>query len=179
MIYFTSDLHFNHNKDFIYQARGFENIEEHNKTIVENFNSAVAAGDEVYILGDIMLGDNESGIEYLKQLNGKKHIILGNHDTPARIQLYESLGIDCKYADIIKRGKWQFYLSHYPTLVNNYNEELVKFYCLCGHSHTQDKFDTIKNKCYNVGVDAHENYPINIEYIINDLKLYRKNIYNI
>ena len=35
MIYFTSDLHFNHNKDFIYQARGFENIEEHNKTIVE------------------------------------------------------------------------------------------------------------------------------------------------
>ena len=38
-IYFSSDLHFSHNKDFIYKARGFTSIEEHDEEIIKRFNS--------------------------------------------------------------------------------------------------------------------------------------------
>ena len=61
MIYFTSDLHFNHNKNFIYESRGFKSIEEHDKEIIKNWNNIIKDNDDVYILGDLMLGDNEYG----------------------------------------------------------------------------------------------------------------------
>ena len=55
-IWFSSDLHFNHNRQFIYQARGFETLEEMNQTIIERFNSLVKPEDDLYLLGDTMLG---------------------------------------------------------------------------------------------------------------------------
>ena len=73
MIYITSDLHLGHNKDFLYTPRGFSSIEEHDKAIVENYNSIVQDDDEVYILGDVMLNDNESTHELVKSLKGKIH----------------------------------------------------------------------------------------------------------
>lgn len=76
MIYLTSDTHFCHNKDFLYEPRGFQSIEEHDEAIVKNWNSIVTPDDEVYHLGDVMLNDNTKGLGYLKQLNGKIHIIL-------------------------------------------------------------------------------------------------------
>ena len=39
MIYFTSDLHLDHDKDFIYKERGFEDIHSHNFAILNNWNS--------------------------------------------------------------------------------------------------------------------------------------------
>ena len=89
MIYFSSDLHFNHNKDFLYKPRGFDSIDAMNMAVVSNWNSVVTNEDDVYILGDLMLGDNEAGISLLKMLNGKLHIILGNHDTESRRELYK------------------------------------------------------------------------------------------
>ena len=35
MIWFTSDLHLGHDKDFIVKARGFETVEEMNAEIVK------------------------------------------------------------------------------------------------------------------------------------------------
>lgn len=62
MEWFSSDLHFGHNKDFIYQARGFNSIEEHDKAIVDNWNSIVDEDDDVYLLGDLMLNSDDAGI---------------------------------------------------------------------------------------------------------------------
>ena len=98
-IWFVSDTHFGHQKDFLFGPRGFTNFEEHDTAIIENWNSVVAPNDEVYHLGDVMLGDNEHGIECLKKLNGKIHILIGNHDTDTRIELYSQcpnvVSIDC------------------------------------------------------------------------------------
>lgn len=35
-MYFTSDLHLNHDKEFIYKNRGFNSINEMNNTIIRN-----------------------------------------------------------------------------------------------------------------------------------------------
>ena len=75
MIYFTSDLHLGHNKPFMYEPRGFKSIQEHDKAIIDNINSIVTNEDDLYILGDIIMGDQDRGIELLKSINGKKTII--------------------------------------------------------------------------------------------------------
>lgn len=174
MIYFTSDLHFGHNKPFLYEPRGYKNIEEHDQNIINNWNSLIKPEDEVYILGDLMLGNNNYGIECVRQLNGTLHLVYGNHDTDARKLLYQENNLHCLgYASVLKFDKYSFYLSHYPTLVGNFDEEGAnkKKFCLCGHSHTQDKFLHFSlGKAYHVELDAHNNYPVSIFDVIQDIK---------
>ena len=38
------------------------------KTIVENWNAVINDEDYVYVLGDLMLSDDELGIEFIKSL---------------------------------------------------------------------------------------------------------------
>lgn len=49
-IYLTSDLHFCHDKDFIYEPRGFKCVEDMNETIVKNWNGLITEDDDVYIV---------------------------------------------------------------------------------------------------------------------------------
>lgn len=90
--WFISDTHFFHEKMLTFEkADGhkcrseFANIEEHNAIIVERWNQWVKPGDKVWHLGDVALG--LSGGEYetklhplLNSLNGRKDLIIGNHD---------------------------------------------------------------------------------------------------
>ena len=163
-----------HNQAFLYEPRGFTSIEEMNEAIVERWNSVVKPDDMVFHLGDIILNDNEKGIEYLKRLNGQLCVIWGNHETSARQQLIEKLPIiTLGYAHQFKHGKWTFYLSHYPTKVSNYDDtKWHKMWCLCGHVHTQDKFLDVADSCYHVEMDAHNCYPVNIEQIKEDIRQY-------
>ena len=62
-IYLTSDLHLNHNKEFVYFPRGFKSVYEMNDTIISNWNKTVSGDDDVYLLGDIMLGNSQEGIK--------------------------------------------------------------------------------------------------------------------
>ena len=170
-IWFTSDLHFGHDKDFCYAPRGFDNVQEHDETILKNFNSVVNDEDDVYILGDLMLGPNPvQSIANIARLKGHKHIIIGNHDTINKIKNYqEYCGIyHIDYATMIKYRKYSFYLSHYPTLCANYDDG-KKIWNLHGHTHSKEKFSDF-SQCYNVALDAHNNFPIEIEDIINDIK---------
>ena len=175
MIYFTSDTHFCHNKPFLYEPRGFKSIEEHDETIVKNWNSIVKPEDEVYHLGDVMLIDNEKGIKYLKSLNGKIHLILGNHCTNTRIELYKTCPniVSIDYAKELKIGKYFFWLCHYPTITANYDDDkpwakhLIDIY---GHTHQQSKFYNDNPYMYCVCLDAHNNYPVSLEQILADIQ---------
>lgn len=147
-----------------------------NKAIIERWNNLITEEDDVYILGDITLSDIDSGIECLKQLRGKIHIIRGNHDSEARIKMYEACHnvvevCDAKY---LKVGKQSFFLSHYPCLTSNFdvdkplNRRIVN---LCGHVHSQDKWlDWDKGLIYHVEMDAHNCTPVNIETVIEEIK---------
>lgn len=175
--WFTSDLHFNHDREFIWKARGFSSVEEMNEAIVERFNSMVAPCDFTYILGDVMLGPNlEAGIELLKRLNGGKIIIRGNHDSNRRIDAYRDLGIpvfDALRADF--KG-YHFYLSHYPTLTANLEKESLR-QCtinLFGHTHQKSNFYMDMPFMFNCGVDSHDCYPVSLEQAIKEMKAKEK-----
>ncbi len=178
MIYLTSDLHFGHNKEFIYKPRGFSSIEEHDQTIIKNWNTVVKDDDDVIILGDLMLMDDEHGIDCLRSLKGNKYYIRGNHDTDNRVKLYErpdkgnlyNLG----YAHLLNYCKYHFYLSHYPTLTTNFDDRgslKKRTLNLFGHTHSKEEFFQSNNPgMYNVALDAHSCYPINIEIIIEEME---------
>ena len=53
MIYFTSDQHLGHPAIISMQNRPFQDVEDMNRTIINNYNSVVHKDDVVYILGDI------------------------------------------------------------------------------------------------------------------------------
>ena len=89
-VYVTSDLHFSHNKEFLYGPRGFSSVEDMNSEIVRRWNSVVTGEDDVFVLGDLMLSDNVSGMNCLSQLKGNIHVIRGNHDTDNRIKKYKT-----------------------------------------------------------------------------------------
>ena len=173
-IWLTSDTHFGHDREFIWGPRGFKNVYEMNEAIVKNWNAVVEPDDDVYLLGDVMLGDNEVGIKLLKQLKGNIHIILGNHDTAARQALYNECYnvVDIKYADVIKYKGYTFYLSHYPTMTSNLEKEFGK-HCilnLFAHTHQQTNFYEGEPFCYHVGMDSHNCTPVNLEQVLEDIK---------
>jgi calcineurin-like phosphoesterase family protein len=175
-IFLTSDLHFWHDKNFIWEARGFSSIEEMNYKIIANWNSIVGPEDEVYILGDLMLGNNEFGLECLRLLNGNIHIIIGNHDNSIRIKEYCKLPNirEVTYSSMIKYHKYHFYLSHYPTLTSNLDADkplTKRIINLCGHTHTKDPYENFHlGLIYNVGMDAHNCYPILLDKVIENIK---------
>lgn len=177
--YFTSDWHFNHNREFIYKPRGFDCIDDMNEAIIERYNKIVTDEDIVYVLGDLCLGGGSEEILYenkklIESLNGSLKVILGNHDTSNRIQMYQ----ECKnvevlgYADLIKFGKYHFYLSHYPTLTTNLDDNKSlkhRILNLYGHTHQGSNFYNDNPTMYHVGVDSHRCKPINIELIISEM----------
>lgn len=166
-IFLTSDTHFGHNRSFIYEKRGFNDIYSHDQNIIHNWNSVVKPNDEVYHLGDVMLGSNEYGIERLKQLNGKIYIIRGNHDTNPRIELYKDCDnvIDVYDALYLRWKKYHFYLTHYPCFTGSLEKDSLKgMTCnFFGHTHQKEKFYQDIPFMYSVGVDSNNCTPINIE----------------
>lgn len=174
-MFFTSDLHLGHDKEFIYKPRGFNTVKEHDAAIIERWNKVVNREDTVYILGDLIMNDQEAGIEKLKQLNGKKIMIYGNHDTTNKVAKYRSIGIkDLGYASVFRYKNIDFYLSHYPTLTDYfyYNSSIKNSIInLHGHTHKKETFGQIVNPfIYNVALDAHDCAPVDIEQIILDIK---------
>ena len=188
-IFITSDTHFGHDREFIYGPRGFTSIEEHDKEIIRRWNEVVGPDDTVFHLGDVMLGDNTHGMECLRQLNGTIYIVAGNHDTPTRLALYETLenvhvftpavggaAIPGMTAGAIyfKYKKYNFYLSHHPTITSNLEAgpflrmHLINLY---GHTHQMTKFYEERPYMFHVGMDSNNCTPILLDDAIALMKL--------
>ena len=105
MIWFASDHHFGHaalltfTKDDGSHARpGFRDVDHMNETMIANHNRVVGQTDSVYFLGDVGFGKTTLAA-VLPRLNGKKRLILGNHD----------------YSD---RQMIRFYLEHFQKIMS-------------------------------------------------------------
>jgi calcineurin-like phosphoesterase family protein len=140
------------------------------KTITFNHNELVAPEDDVYLLGDLMLNDNERGLNYLASLHGKLHIIRGNHDTDTRVALYKELPnvVEVLDATYLKYKGYHFYLTHFPCITANLEKESLK-QCtinIHGHTHSKDKFYQDIPFCFHCGADAHNNKPVLLDDVI-------------
>jgi calcineurin-like phosphoesterase family protein len=80
-LFLTSDTHINHSK--LIEQRGFASIEEHDNTIINNWNSVVRPQDVVVHLGDVVLGAGDKSKEvcenFYNRVNGHIFQLWGNH----------------------------------------------------------------------------------------------------
>ena len=111
-----SDTHFGHTNSWAKfklpngdPLRPFTSTEEMDETMVERWNAKVGPNDTVYHLGDVVI--NRKSLHHVKRLNGKKRLILGNHDI-FKNQDYRDVGFDTLYG--VRVFVDQFILSHIP-----------------------------------------------------------------
>ena len=121
--------------------RGFASEEEMNEYMITKWNEKVRKKDEVVILGDFSLGGVEETKALLDRLQGKLHLILGNHD-----RVMESKKMDLsrfewvkRYAELSDNGR-KVVLCHYPVFCYNGQYRLdrngnPRTYMLYGHVH--------------------------------------------
>ncbi len=175
-VWVTSDLHLGHDKSFVWGARGFDSVQKMNQTIIKNLQKVIIKPtDELYICGDVTLGEIDR--ELLWQIPGRVHVILGNHDTDTRAQVYKNLGWSVsygeriKYTDSTKKGQMSFLLTHYPTLTANPGDRLNQCVVnISGHTHSPQKWKPEYPFIYNVGCDANDCSPVALSTIVNFMK---------
>ena len=102
VVRFIADLHLGHVN--MATRRGFASVEEHDNHIITQWNSVVAKRDVTYILGDVTM-EKKASYALLDQLNGVKHVVLGNHDrrqdVPHLLQHVESVAGMVQYKGFI------------------------------------------------------------------------------
>jgi len=134
--------------------RPYANADEMNWKLIANWNSMVQPDDTVWHLGDFSFMNQEKTFSVLRQLNGKKHFISGNHDKKVTDQiakseegkkLFEFYG---QYAEIKVDGQ-KIVLCHYPIL--SWNGAGKGSWMLHGHCH--NNLNNKGNTRVDVGVD--------------------------
>ena len=176
-IWFSSDWHINHNKDFIFKARGFNSVQEHNRFILETVNEQIAADDTLFYLGDMFLNStDELAGSFLRQIRCKNlFYILGNHESlikkmdsnyytrnefNANDRNWKVLG---KRKNISIDGQF-IVLDHFP--IYSWENMGKGSWLCCGHSHSGANSFHAERKSLDVGID---NYPKLLEF--RDLKV--------
>jgi len=80
-VFFIADLHFGHKNIIGFCRPQFQDEFEMADKLIVNWNKVVGPKDVVYVLGDVAFGKNN--LHYMSQLNGRKHLVMGNHDVYA------------------------------------------------------------------------------------------------
>lgn len=172
-VYFIADLHIAHKNIIKYQrnrieAMGLkddEDLETHDKYILDMWNRTLKRGDHVYVLGDFVMTKGNTDwarkiFHHLKTCGCHIHLIVGNHDAVALKfpDMFESID----YVKLVKFKKNVFpflhdnfhvVMCHYPMLT--WEGKCGGSAMLHGHSHINSPWE---NDCedlrINVGFDT-------------------------
>lgn len=162
-LWFTSDFHAFHDREFIWKKRGFASSERHVDALVSMVNDRAQPEDIVFHLGDLSLNcDAEKLTAFMKRIRCRHFLSLwGNHYSPSRSMMQaETLALGERpslpwmvYAqevfpwrlraspNLVLMGdaihavvdNTPVHMSHYPHAV--WDRAHHGAYHLCGHSH--------------------------------------------
>ena len=178
--------------------------EAHNKKLVENINSVVKEDDELWILGDVSYRTPMEDMQHwVKQLNGKKHMIIGNHDGPEGkfrkllgenseellkpyLKVFETVKLsdELELVDEVSREKFLVALSHFQyredqeAEYRQFDEALKRVdypnhILLHGHTHQNEVFQY--ENSLHLGLDANKLMPWNEQEIVDLIKFLKFN----
>jgi calcineurin-like phosphoesterase family protein len=156
-IYFTSDTHFGHANIIKFVNRPFENVQEMDEGLIQNWNAVVKKNDTVYHQGDVAYWRRYDPSVVLGRLNGSIHLVLGNHD-------WDLLNWPLRAYP----GAVDIMLLHYAMKV--WNKSHVGSWHLYGHSHGSLPDDP-HALSMDVGIDTHPEYrPYHLDEIREHMK---------
>lgn len=186
-IFFWSDLHLNHGKDFILGPRKFKTAQEAKEELITRWNSIVSYNDTIFILGDTVVGAGENSTQefesFLQNVNFHSLYILGGNHTAgyktlayhnkrsfdfASFAIYlertegnrdlKKVFLTPNYYEIVVNNQF-IVLCHYP--IYSWNEMGRGSWHLCGHTHGALNNFHKDRKSLDVGV---ENFPYPISF---------------
>lgn len=171
-----SDTHFNNDNIIKYCNRPFADHRDMNYQLIRNWNSVVGPEDEVYHLGDFIMGTADNTVGILHHLNGHIHLIRGNHDTKRKLGIYEQYPekIDVKDIHYLPYKGLFFVMCHFPLeneafydMVVQDNSEVVLVH---GHVHDKLPFYNPETHTFNVSADVVNFKPVDIDLIYDIVK---------
>lgn len=154
----TADWHLGEDR-FELMGRPFETQLGMVEQLSLNHNRRVNPEDDVIMVGDVCYQKTPKFLEFVKQFNGRKTLIRGNHDrvfTDDELKPYfhtivpEGAGIEMTIEGI------PCYITHYPTQGRPDRFNLV------GHIHAAWKYQL---NMLNIGVDVHHFRPVDLSII--------------
>ena len=156
-IFVIGDTHFGHSNVIRFQSahRPFQTIEEHDEALVERWNATVKPKDTVWHLGDVLFG--QEAFKTLARLNGRKKLIMGNHDqysTQSYLEYFDKCYGAAKVRDCI--------LTHIPV----HPSQFYRFkYNIHGHLHSSALDD---RRYINVSAEHTGLAPVLLDFLLTE-----------
>lgn len=165
MIFYTADLHF-HYKPFL-PGRPFASVEEMDEAMIRLWNETVTDEDTVYVVGDVGYNGGYVPGDALGRLQGRKHLIRGNHDTGFEnaSKLFDYFETVTDFNEI-DDGETHILLCHYPILYRK------RGYMIHGHLHQArgPEYDILRQmpRMLNAGVDVNFYRPVTLAQLVEN-----------
>jgi calcineurin-like phosphoesterase family protein len=175
--HYIGDTHFSHENIVKWEGEGepsrpWDNIEDMNEAMRDNWNSVVDPKDTIYHLGDVAFGVTaRESLRNLEGLNGKKILICGNHDVVHSNVEKGSVKDLTQYFDKIygckeiSLGGVRGIMSHIPVHDSQLDERFQ--FNVHGHLHHLLIDDP---RYINVSVEQINYTPVSNEYILDRLR---------
>lgn len=150
---FTSDTHFYHKNIIKYTDRYsvWQNVEEMNAGLIDNWNKVVKPTDTVIHHGDFAFASKNKCLDVLSKLNGNIILIYGNHDRDK----HSDVPLDAFYAHYqyleYYVGNQAVVSFHYP--IESWNGMHKGSWHFHGHCHASLSRDGGYRQ--DVGIDCH------------------------
>lgn len=165
-IFFCSDHHFYHKNIIKFTKpdgtliRQFSDLDHMHEHFIAQHNSVVKPNDVVYFLGDVVLERKDaSKLGILHRLNGRKHLVRGNHDeldTIYYLDYFEDV-----HSLVAKYGVIMSHVPIHPGSIERWNCNLH------GHLHYKRVLDSSGHpdpRYINVSMEQLDNYkPISLD----------------
>lgn len=167
-IFFVSDTHFGHANCLKFKRKDgsplriFESVEEMDETMITRWNSVVKPYDRVYHCGDVVI-KKEYLEKVLPRLNGKKVLLMGNHDIYGHEEYLKYFEDIRAYKVLPELG---IIASHIPIYSDALENAIT--HNIHGHLHANRvlKNNLIDYRYINVSVENIDYTPIELEEIL-------------
>lgn len=149
MIFYIADTHLDHPDilKWCSDTRPYKDVDEMNEDIAKVWNDTVSKKDEVRIIGDFAFKNHR---KWTNRLNGKKFLILGNHDgmpleaiaglsgevdtnTQKTLQQFRKVATQVECTTLGQK----MIMNHYP--LKTWEDAYSGVWCLHGHVHGRMK----------------------------------------
>lgn len=158
MIYATSDTHFFHKRIIELAGRPFMGLDHMHATMVRRWNEVVSKHDDVWHLGDFAYDDPKLW-ELFAALNGRKHLVVGNHDEAAKGVLRLPWQSIQHHANVRYEGL-TFVLNHFP--IEQWWRIERGYIHLHGHCHGSRKLPPRQHR-FDLGADCWNFTPVSLD----------------
>lgn len=147
--FFIADLHFGHKNCLAYDNREFPDVETHDAELIRRWNNAVGFEDDAWILGDVSWYGAMKTVSFLKEMNGRKHLCIGNHDEKLlKCKEFRDQFVEITNYKELAYNDVGIVLCHYP--IPCYKNHFYGWYHLYGHVHTSFEWNMMKQDSYEL-----------------------------